>query len=64
MGCKGSEVSRAAAHAVLMDEKNCNLVDGVHEGRLIYDNLLKVIAYTFTSNIPQLLPFIIFVNKK
>ena len=30
-------------------------------GRLIFDNLKKSIAYTLTSNIPELTPFLLFV---
>ena len=30
-------------------------------GRLIFDNLKKSIAYTLTSNIPEITPFLLFV---
>lgn len=30
-------------------------------GRLIFDNLKKSIAYTLTSNIPEITPFLIFI---
>ena len=30
-------------------------------GRLIFDNLKKSIAYTLTSNIPELTPFLLFI---
>lgn len=32
-----------------------------YPGRLIFDNLKKSIAYTLTSNIPELAPFLLFV---
>jgi len=32
------------------------------EGRLIFDNLKKSIAYTLTSNIPEISPFLIFIT--
>ncbi len=30
-------------------------------GRIIFDNLKKSIAYTLTSNIPEITPFLVFV---
>ena len=30
-------------------------------GRLIFDNLKKSIAYTLTSNIPEISPFLMFI---
>merc|ERR1712193_207907 len=36
-------------------------VTGVEEGRLIFDNLKKSIAYTLTSNIPEISPFLLFI---
>lgn len=32
-----------------------------HKGRLIFDNLKKSIAYTLTSNIPEITPFLFFI---
>merc|ERR1711922_80510 len=37
------------------------IVTGVEEGRLIFDNLKKSIAYTLTSNIPEISPFLLFI---
>merc|ERR1712203_201401 len=39
----------------------CLHVTGVEEGRLIFDNLKKSIAYTLTSNIPEISPFLLFI---
>ena len=33
----------------------------VSSGRLIFDNLKKSIAYTLTSNIPEITPFLMFI---
>ena len=33
----------------------------VPSGRLIFDNLKKSIAYTLTSNIPEITPFLFFI---
>jgi sodium/potassium-transporting ATPase subunit alpha len=36
-------------------------VTGVEEGLLIFDNLKKSIAYTLTSNIPEITPFLMYL---
>jgi len=33
-------------------------VVGVEEGRIIFDNLKKSIAYTLTSNIAEMVPYL------
>lgn len=33
----------------------------MEEGRLIFDNLKKSIAYTLTSNIPEISPFLMYI---
>ena len=38
-----------------------SIVNGVEEGRLIFDNLMKNIAQTLSSNILGILPFILFI---
>jgi sodium/potassium-transporting ATPase subunit alpha len=57
----GSDVAKNAADMLLLDDNFCSIVNGVEEGRLIFDNLKKSIAYTLTSNIPEILPFIMFI---
>ena len=57
----GSEVARNAADMLLLDDNFSSIVNGVEEGRLIFDNLKKSIAYTLSSNIPEISPFIFFM---
>merc|ERR1719428_2788893 len=61
MGC-GSEVAQNAGDMILLDDNFSSIVNGVEEGRLIFDNLKKSIAYTLSSNIPEISPFLVFIT--
>ncbi|KAG7204797.1 hypothetical protein KM043_005204 [Ampulex compressa] len=58
MGITGSDVAKNAADMILMDDNFASIVTGVEEGRLIFDNLKKSIAYTLTSSVPEMLPML------
>lgn len=62
MGIAGKDVSKEAADMILMDDNFASIVSGVEEGRLIFDNLKKSIAYTLTSNIPEIAPFLTYIT--
>ena len=58
MGIAGSDVAKHAADMILMDDNFASIVTGIEEGRLIFDNLKKSIAYTLTSSVPEMLPLL------
>lgn len=61
MGITGSDVTKQAADMILLDDNFASIVTGVEEGRIIFDNLKKSIAYTLASNVPELAPFLMFI---
>jgi sodium/potassium-transporting ATPase subunit alpha len=57
----GSDVAKNAADMLLLDDNFSSIVNGIEEGRIIFDNLKKSIMYTLCSNIPELIPFLSFI---
>ncbi len=56
MGISGSDVAREAAEVVLLDDNFPSIIVGIREGRVIYDNLKKTIAYTLAHLAPEIVP--------
>jgi Ca2+-transporting ATPase len=52
MGGRGSDVAREAAGVVLLDDDFATLVAGVREGRRIFDNIRKAMAFVVSVHIP------------
>ncbi|KAJ1334577.1 hypothetical protein BSLG_007732 [Batrachochytrium salamandrivorans] len=53
MNVSGSDVSKEAAAMILIDDNFASTVNGIEEGRLIFQNLKKSIQYTVTHTMPE-----------
>jgi len=62
MGIVGTDVAKEAADIILTQDDFGAITDAIEEGRGVYDNIRKFITYIFSSNIPELMPFIIKAN--
>ncbi|TAL07174.1 MAG: cation-transporting P-type ATPase [Porticoccaceae bacterium] len=61
MGQTGTDVARAAADIVLLDDNFASVVAAVEEGRAVFANIRKFLTYILTSNVPEIVPYLAFV---
>ncbi len=50
MGRKGTEAAKQASDMVLADDNFASIVAAIREGRTVYDNIVKVIAWTLPTS--------------
>jgi Ca2+-transporting ATPase len=53
MGITGTDVSKEASAMILTDDNFTSIVNAVEEGRGVYDNIRKYIAYLLSGNIAE-----------
>ncbi|HUX99010.1 MAG TPA: HAD-IC family P-type ATPase [Candidatus Deferrimicrobium sp.] len=66
MGITGTDISKEAADVVLQDERFEAIVDGIDQGRHIFNNFRRVALYLFSTNLGEdlllVLTFLIFIH--
>jgi Ca2+-transporting ATPase len=59
MGITGTDVSKGAARMILTDDNFATIVAAVEEGRGIYDNIAKSLAYLLAGNAAELMVMLV-----
>jgi P-type Ca2+ transporter type 2C len=59
MGLVGTDVAKEAADIILTTDNFGAIVAAIEEGRAVFDNIRKFITYIFSSNLPEILPFLV-----
>jgi sodium/potassium-transporting ATPase subunit alpha len=60
MGLSGTDVAKAAADMVLLDDNFASIVAAVEEGRTIFQNIRKFLTYVLVHNVAELVPVLAF----
>jgi len=61
MGKSGTDVARAAAQIILLDDNFASIVAGIEEGRTVFRNIRKFTNYVLVSNGPEILPYLLYI---
>ncbi|MBP7631434.1 MAG: cation-transporting P-type ATPase [Acidimicrobiales bacterium] len=59
MGRSGTDVARAAADLVLLDDDFSTIVAAVEQGRATFTNIRRFLTYHLTDNVAELTPFVV-----
>jgi magnesium-transporting ATPase (P-type) len=59
MGRSGTDVARAAADLVLLDDDFATIVAAVEQGRATFTNVHRFLTYHLTDNVAELTPFVV-----
>jgi magnesium-transporting ATPase (P-type) len=59
MGIIGTDVAKEAADIILTNDNFGSIAAAIEEGRAIFDNIRKFITYIFSSNVSEVLPFLL-----
>jgi len=55
MGIRGTDVARDSADIILVDDNFVSIVEGIKEGRTVYDNIKKFVKFLLAANFSEVL---------
>jgi sodium/potassium-transporting ATPase subunit alpha len=58
MGVAGTDVAKATADMILLDDNFATIVAAIEEGRAVYANIRKFVTYVLSSNVPEIVPYL------
>jgi len=61
MGRQGTDVARESAQIILLDDNFASIVDGIEEGRTVFENMKKFTSYVLVHNAPEILPYLLYI---
>ncbi len=59
MGKSGTDVARATAQIILLDDNFASIVAGIEEGRGVFANIRKFTTYVLSHTTPELCPYLL-----
>jgi sodium/potassium-transporting ATPase subunit alpha len=57
----GTDVSKEVSDMILLDDNFASIVQGIEDGRLIFDNLKKLVRYTMADNVAEMYCYWVFI---
>lgn len=55
----GTDVAKEASDMILLDDNFNSIVSAIEEGRTVYFNIKKFVTYILSSNVPEIIPYIL-----
>ena len=55
----GTDVAKESSDMILLDDNFNSIVSAIEEGRTVYFNIKKFVAYILSSNVPEIVPYIL-----
>ena len=55
----GTDVAKEASDMILLDDNFNSIVSAIEEGRTVYFNIKKFVTYILSSNVPEIVPYLL-----